>query len=175
MHDLGVQIAVVVAGRTSSAVRAKRASRLTAPPGDYMGLLATVINAMALQDSLEKFGVFTRVLSAIGEMHEVSSVIGRHASAHLEKGRVIIFGAGTGNPYFSTDTAAALRAMEIKADVILKATRVEGIYDADPEKVASREIVPADNLPRAPGFEGDGLDGNFRCAWTTACRSWCWA
>jgi uridylate kinase len=108
--------------------------------GDYMGMLATVINAMALQDSLEKVGVFTRVLSAI-EMHEVCEpFIRRRAMRHLEKDRVVIFGAGTGNPYFSTDTAAALRAMEIKADVILKATRVEGIYDADPEKVADAKF-----------------------------------
>src|SRR5260221_432226 len=101
---------------------------------DYMGMLATVINALALQGALEKEGVFTRVQSAI-EMHQVSEpFIRRRAIRHLEKGRVVIFAAGTGNPYFSTDTAAALRAMEIKAEVILKATRVDGIYDADPEK-----------------------------------------
>ena len=100
-----------------------------------MGMLATMINALALQDALEKEGVFTRVLSAI-EMRQVSEpFIRRRAMRHLEKGRIVIFAAGTGNPYFSTDTAAALRAMEIKAQVILKATRVDGVYDADPEKV----------------------------------------
>ena len=102
---------------------------------DYMGMLATVINGLALQDALEKQGAHTRLLSAI-EMHQVAEpFIRRRATRHLEKGRVVIFAAGTGNPYFSTDTAAALRAMEIKAQVILKATRVDGIYDADPEKV----------------------------------------
>jgi uridylate kinase len=100
-----------------------------------MGMLATVINGLALQDALEKFGVVTRLQSAI-EMHHVAEpFIRRRAMRHLEKGRVVIFAAGTGNPYFSTDTAAALRAMEIKAQVILKATRVDGIYDADPEKI----------------------------------------
>ena len=105
-----------------------------------MGMLATVINALALQDALEKEGVFTRVLSAI-EMNQVSEpFIRRRAIRHLEKQRIVIFAAGTGNPYFSTDTAAALRAMEIKADVILKATRVEGIFDADPEKVSGAKF-----------------------------------
>jgi uridylate kinase len=101
---------------------------------DHMGMLATVVNALAVQDALERAGVFTRVLSAI-EMQEVCEpFIRRRAIRHMEKGRVVILGAGTGNPYFSTDTAAALRAMELKADVILKATRVDGIYDADPLK-----------------------------------------
>jgi uridylate kinase len=102
---------------------------------DHMGMLATVINALALQDALEKQGVYTRVQSAI-EMNQVAEpFIRRRAIRHLEKGRVVIFAGGTGNPYFSTDTAASLRAMEIKADVILKATKVDGIYDADPMKV----------------------------------------
>jgi uridylate kinase len=101
---------------------------------DYMGMLATVINALALQDALEKLGVFTRVQSAI-EMQELAEpYIRRRAMRHLEKGRVVIFAAGTGNPYFTTDTAAALRAMEIHADVILKATKVDGVYSADPMK-----------------------------------------
>jgi uridylate kinase len=108
--------------------------------GDLMGMLATVINAIALQDALEKVGVFTRVVSAI-EMREVAEpFIRRRAMRHLEKCRVVIFAAGTGNPYFSTDTAAALRAMEIKAEVILKATKVDGIYDADPVKVKSAKM-----------------------------------
>jgi uridylate kinase len=103
---------------------------------DHMGMLATMINALALQDALEKRQVFTRVMSAI-EMNQVAEpFIRRRAIRHLEKGRVVIFGAGTGNPYFSTDTAASLRAMEIKADVIIKATKVDGIYDADPELVS---------------------------------------
>src|SRR4030095_3372228 len=140
VHDLGVQIAVVVGGGNIFRGARQKGFEIDRATGDYMGMLATVINAMALQDSLEKVGVFTRVLSAI-EMHEVCEpFIRRRAMRHLEKARVIIFAAGTGNPYFSTDTAAALRAMEIKADVILKATRVEGIYDADPEKVADAKF-----------------------------------
>ncbi len=108
--------------------------------GDYMGMLATAINALALQDALEKEGVHTRVQSAIAMNEVAEPFIRRRATRHLEKQRVVIFAAGTGNPYFSTDTAAALRAMEIKADVILKATRVEGIYDADPEQVADAKF-----------------------------------
>jgi uridylate kinase len=140
VHDLGVQIAVVVGGGNIFRGARQKGFEIDRATGDYMGMLATVINAMALQDSLEKVGVFTRVLSAI-EMHEVCEpFIRRRAIRHLEKDRVVIFGAGTGNPYFSTDTAAALRAMEIKADVILKATRVQGIYDADPEKVSDAKF-----------------------------------
>jgi uridylate kinase len=111
------------------AEQAREMDRVTA---DHMGMLATMINALALQDALEKRGVFTRVMSAI-EMHEVAEpYIRRRALRHLEKGRVVVFGAGTGNPFFSTDSAASLRAAEIKADAILKATKVDGIYDADP-------------------------------------------
>lgn len=140
VHDLGVQIAVVVGGGNMFRGARQRGFEIERATGDYMGMLATVINSLALQDALEKVGVFTRVLSAI-EMHEVCEpFIRRRAVRHLEKDRVVILGAGTGNPYFSTDTAAALRAMEIKADVILKATRVEGIYDADPEKVAGAKL-----------------------------------
>src|SRR5215471_19286663 len=140
VHALGVETAIMVGGGNIFRGARQKGFEIDRATGDYMGMLATVINAMALQDSLEKVGVFTRVLSAI-EMHEVCEpFIRRRAMRHLEKGRIIIFGAGTGNPYFSTDTAAALRAMEIKADVILKATRVEGIYDADPEKVAGAKL-----------------------------------
>jgi uridylate kinase len=135
VHDLGVETAIVLGGGNifrGLAVTAQGMERVT---GDLMGMLGTVINAIALQDALEKSGVFTRVVSAI-EMREVAEpFIRRRAIRHLEKRRIVIFAAGTGNPYFSTDTAAALRAMEIKADVILKATKVDGIFDADPVKV----------------------------------------
>src|SRR5881394_1544506 len=140
VHALGVETAIMVGGGNIFRGARQKGFEIDRATGDYMGMLATVINAMALQDALEKEGVFTRVLSAI-EMKEVCEpFIRRRAIRHLEKGRVIIFAAGTGNPYFSTDTAAALRAMEIKADVILKATRVEGIYSADPmlDKAATR-------------------------------------
>lgn len=129
---MGVQIGVVVGGGNlfrGLAASAKGMDRATA---DYMGMLATVINALALQDALEKLGVSTRVAAAI-EMRAVAEpFIRRRAERHLEKGRVVVFAAGTGNPYFTTDTAAALRAMEMKSQVILKATKVDGIYTADP-------------------------------------------
>ncbi len=129
---MGVQIGVVVGGGNlfrGLAASAKGMDRATA---DYMGMLATVINALALQDALEKLGVTTRVAAAI-EMRAVAEpFIRRRAERHLEKGRVVVFAAGTGNPYFTTDTAAALRAMEMKSQVILKATKVDGIYSADP-------------------------------------------
>ena len=132
LQSLGVQVAVVIGGGNlfrGLAASAKGMDRATA---DYMGMLATVINGLALQDSLEKTGVNTRVLTAI-EMRAVAEpFIRRRAVRHLEKGRVVVFAAGTGNPYFTTDTAAALRAMEIKAEVILKGTKVDGIYTADP-------------------------------------------
>jgi uridylate kinase len=135
VNDLGVQIAVVVGGGNIFRGARQGGLAIDRATGDYMGMLATVLNGLALQDTLEKSGCRTRLLSAI-EMHEVAEpFIRRRASRHLEKGRVVIFAAGTGNPYFSTDTAAALRAMEIKAQAILKATRVDGVYDADPEKV----------------------------------------
>src|SRR5271155_5863062 len=140
VHALGVQIAVMVGGGNIFRGGRQKGFEIERATGDYMGMLATMINALALQDALEKEGVHTRVQSAI-EMHQVAEpFIRRRAFRHLEKGRVVIFGAGTGNPYFSTDTAAALRAMEIKADVILKATKVDGIYTADPmlDKKAKR-------------------------------------
>ncbi len=136
IHELGVEIAIVIGGGNiyrglSGSEGNKGIDRAT---GDYMGMLATVMNAMALQDTLEKQGVHTRVLSAI-EMHQlVEPYIRRRAHRHLEKGRVVIFAAGTGNPFFTTDTAASLRAMEIHAEVILKATKVNGVYDRDPKK-----------------------------------------
>jgi uridylate kinase len=132
IQGMGVETAIVIGGGNifrGVAASAKGMDRATA---DYMGMLATIINALALQDALEKQGVPTRVVTAI-EMRAIAEpFIRRRAIRHLEKGRVVVFGGGTGNPYFSTDTAAALRAMEIKADVILKATKVDGIYDADP-------------------------------------------
>jgi len=137
---LGVQIAIMVGGGNIFRGARQKGFEIDRATGDYMGMLATVLNALALQDALEKVGVHTRVQSAI-EMHQVCEpFIRRRATRHLEKGRVVIFAGGTGNPYFSTDTAAALRAMEIKADVILKATRVDGIYDADPEKVSGAKF-----------------------------------
>ena len=133
VHSLGIQIAIVVGG--GNFFRGTEQSEMDRVAADHMGMLATVINALALQDALEKLGIYTRVMSAI-EMHQVAEpFIRRRAMRHLEKGRIIVFAAGTGNPYFSTDTAASLRAMEIKADAILKATKVDGIYDADPVQV----------------------------------------
>jgi uridylate kinase len=135
VRQLGVEIAVVVGG--GNFIRGVSASSLGIDRvvGDHMGMLATVINGLALQDALEKCGTFTRVVTAI-EMREIAEpFIRRRVIRHLEKGRVVVLAGGTGNPYFSTDTAAALRAMEIKAEVILKATKVDGVYDADPNKV----------------------------------------
>jgi len=132
IQQMAVQTAVVIGGGNIFRGVAASARGMDRATADYMGMLATVINALALQDALEQQGVVTRVVTAI-EMRAVAEpFIRRRAIRHLEKGRVVVFGAGTGNPYFSTDTAAALRAMEIKADVILKATKVDGIYDADP-------------------------------------------
>jgi uridylate kinase len=134
IHDLGLEIAVVVGGGNIFRGVSDSASGMDRISADHMGMLATVINALSLQDALERVGVFTRVLSAI-EMQEVAEpFIRRRAIRHMEKKRVAIFAAGTGNPYFSTDTAAALRAMEVKADIILKGSKVDGIYDADPVK-----------------------------------------
>src|SRR5450432_3398500 len=135
VHTLGVQIAIVVGGGNFFRGVGEQAKEMDRVSADHMGMLATAINALALQDALEKQKVFTRVMSAI-EMNQVAEpFIRRRAIRHLEKDRIVIFAGGTGNPYFSTDTAASLRAMEIKADVILKATKVDGIYDADPMKV----------------------------------------
>jgi uridylate kinase len=150
IHSLGVQVAATLGG--GNIVRGISVSEagMDRVSGDYMGMLATVINALALQNALEKIGVFTRVQSAI-DMREVAEpFIRRRAIRHLEKGRVVLFAAGTGNPYFSTDTAAALRAMEISAQAIFKATKVDGIYDSDPilnpsaklfDKLTYREVL----------------------------------
>ncbi len=134
IRDLGTEIAIVIGGGNIFRGLQAADSGIERVQGDYMGMLATVINAMALQSSLESTGVYTRLISAI-EMRQIAEpYIRRRAIRHLEKGRVVIFSAGTGSPYFTTDSAAALRANEIEADVILKGTRVDGIYTADPEK-----------------------------------------
>ncbi|HXW76226.1 MAG TPA: UMP kinase [Candidatus Eremiobacteraceae bacterium] len=139
--DGGVQVAIVVGGGNIFRGRSARSS-MDRASADYMGMLATVINALALQDALESAGVVTRVQSAIS-MHQIAEpYIRRRAIRHLEKGRVVIFAAGTGNPYFTTDTAAALRAVEIGADAILKATQVDGVYSADPKKDPSAIRLP---------------------------------
>ena len=132
--ELGVQVAIVIGGGNIYRGMNEAETGIERAHGDYMGMLATVINGMALQAGLEKIGVFTRLQSAIKMEQIAEPYIRRRAIRHLEKGRVVIFGAGTGNPYFTTDTAGSLRAIEIKADVILKGTRVDGIYSADPEK-----------------------------------------
>ena len=134
IHALGCQIAIVVGGGNFFRGVAQQAIDMDRVAADHMGMLSTVINAVALQDACEKRGLYCRVMSAIA-MHQIAEpYIRRRAVRHLEKGRVIIFAAGTGNPYFSTDTAAALRAMEINADILLKATSVDGIYTADPKR-----------------------------------------
>ncbi len=132
--DMGVQLALVIGGGNIFRGLAASSKGMDRASADYMGMLATVINSLAMQDALEKIGVITRVQSAIAMSEVAEPYIRRRAMRHLEKGRVVIFGAGTGNPYFTTDTAASLRAMEIGADVILKGTKVDGVYTADPKK-----------------------------------------
>jgi uridylate kinase len=132
--DMGVQVAIVIGGGNIYRGMNEQETGIERAHGDYMGMLATVINGMALQAGLEKIGVYTRLQSAIKMEQIAEPYIRRRAIRHLQKGRVVIFGAGTGNPYFTTDTAGSLRAIEIGADVILKGTRVDGIYTADPEK-----------------------------------------
>src|SRR5437016_5288351 len=134
VRELGVQVVVVVGGGNIYRGLTGSERGIERATGDYMGMLATVINALALQDALEKLGVATRVQTAITMAQVAETFIRRRAVRHLEKGRVVIFGGGTGQPYFSTDTAAALRATEIGAEVVLKATKVDGIYDSDPKK-----------------------------------------
>ncbi len=137
VRDLGTEIAIVVGGGNIFRGLSASASGMDRSSADYMGMLATLINGLALQDSLEKKGIFTRVLSAIEMQAVAEPYIRRRAMRHLEKGRVIILAAGTGNPYFTTDTAASLRAMEVSASVILKGTKVDGVYDVDPLKEKS--------------------------------------
>jgi uridylate kinase len=140
VHDVGVQVAVVVGGGNIFRGVSKSAGNMDRSSADYIGMLATVMNAVVLQDALEKVEVHTRVMSAIDIPQLAEPFIRRRAIRHLEKGRVVIFAAGTGNPYFTTDSAAALRAIEIKADIILKATKVDGIYSADPMTDATAEL-----------------------------------
>lgn len=141
VRELGVQLGIVVGG--GNFIRGVAAARhgIDRVVADHMGMLATLINALALQDALEDQGSMTRVTTAIDIRQIAEPFIRRRAIRHLEKGRVVIFAAGTGNPYFSTDTAAALRAMEIKAEVILKATKVDGVYDADPAKFPEAKMI----------------------------------
>jgi uridylate kinase len=141
VHNMGVQVAIVVGGGNIFRGIAASSYGMDRTSADHMGMLATVINSLALQDALEAYGMHTRVQTAIS-MHEVAEpYILRRAIRHLEKGRVVIFGAGTGNPYFTTDTAAVLRAMEVHAEILLKATKVDGIYDSDPEKNKDAKLL----------------------------------
>src|ERR1700740_233194 len=135
VHDQGVEVAIVVGAGNIYRGMKGAAAGMDRATADYMGMLATVLNALPLQDALEKMGTDTRVQSALGVAEVAEPYIRRRAMRHLEKGRVVIFAAGTGNPFFTTDTAAALRALEIGADAILMATKVDGVYDADPERV----------------------------------------
>ena len=152
VRDLGVQVVIVIGGGNIFRGLPGSERGIERATGDYMGMLATIINSLALQDALEKTGVATRVQSAITMAQVAEPFIRRRAVRHLEKGRVVIFGGGTGNPYFSTDTAAALRANEIGAEVILKATKVDGIYDCDPKKNSNArrfsQITYSDALQR---------------------------
>ena len=132
VKELGVEVAIVIGGGNIYRGVAASAQGMDRASADHMGMLATIINSLALQDALEKMDVFTRVMSAIEVYQVAEPYIRRRAVRHLEKGRVVIFAAGTGNPFFTTDTAAALRAMEVKAEVILKGTKVDGVYDTDP-------------------------------------------
>lgn len=141
VHGMGVQLAVVVGGGNIFRGVAGAAGGMDRASADYMGMLATVMNALALQDAFETRGIDTRVISAISMRQIAEPYIRRRAIRHLEKGRAIIFGGGTGNPYFTTDTAAALRANEIGADVIMKATKVDGVYTADPNKDANAKLL----------------------------------
>ena len=140
VHALGVQVAVVVGGGNIFRGVSKSAGNMDRSSADYIGMLATVMNAVVLQDALEKVDVHTRVMSAIDIPQLAEPFIRRRAIRHLEKERIVIFAAGTGNPYFTTDSAAALRALEIKADVIMKATKVDGVYSADPMTDATAEL-----------------------------------
>lgn len=140
-HDMGVEIAIVVGGGNIFRGMSAASNGMDRASADYMGMLATIMNSLALQDALEKVGMPTRVLSAISMQQVAEPYIRRRAVRHLEKGRVVIFAAGTGNPYFTTDTASVLRAEEIHADVLMKATKVDGVFDSDPEVNDSAKFI----------------------------------
>lgn len=144
IHEQGVELAIVIGGGNIYRGVQAEASGIDRVQGDYMGMLATVINAMAIQSTLEKHGMYTRLMSGIKMEAVCEPFIRRRAVRHLEKGRIVIFGAGIGNPYFTTDSTASLRAIEVEADVVLKGTRVDGVYTADPEK--DPEAVRIENL-----------------------------
>lgn len=152
VHELGVEVAIVLGGGNIFRGVAASAEGMDRANADYMGMIATVMNSLALQDALEKEGCYTRVMSSIGMQQVAEPYIRRRAIRHMDKRRLVIFAGGTGNPYFSTDTAAALRAMEIHAEVILKATKVDGVYDADPTRNADavkfHELTYMDVLKR---------------------------
>jgi uridylate kinase len=143
IRDLGVEVGIVIGGGNIYRGVSNSSSNIDKVTGDHMGMLATLINALALQSALEHGGMVTRLISAIRMEVIAEPFIRRRAVRHLEKGRIVIFGAGTGNPYFTTDTAAALRAVEIEADVIIKGTRVDGVYDSDPERNPAALHLPA--------------------------------
>ena len=161
VHDSGVQMGIVIGGGNIFRGLAGSERGMERAHADYMGMLATVINALALQDALEQVGCYTRLMSALRIEQVCEPYIRRRAMAHLNKGRVVIFAAGTGNPYFSTDTAATLRAAEIGADLILKGTKVDGIYDKDPKKFA--DAVRFDRISHL-----DALKKELKVADTTA-------
>ena len=161
--DLGVEIAIVIGGGNILRGASLSSIGIERATGDYMGMLATVINALALQAALEQAGIATRVQTAIEIQAVAEAYVRRKAVRHLEKGRVVIFAGGTGNPYFTTDTAASLRAMEVGADVIFKATKVDGIYSSDPrtdkDAIKYRELSYLDVVKKRT--EGNGFNGSF--------------
>ncbi|KYG76535.1 UMP kinase [Roseivirga echinicomitans] len=161
IHESGVEVAIVIGGGNIYRGVQAEASGIDRVQGDYMGMLATVINAMAIQSTLENHGLYTRLMSGIKMEAVCEPFIRRRAVRHLEKGRIVIFGAGIGNPYFTTDSTASLRAIEIEADVVLKGTRVDGVYTADPEKDSTATKIP--NL----SFE-EAIRGGYSVMDTTA-------
>ena len=173
VQDAGVEVAIVVGGGNIFRGLAAAAKGMDRATGDYMGMLATVMNGLALQDALEKDGVPTRVMSAIGMNEVAEPYIRRRAMRHLEKGRVVILAAGTGNPYFTTDTAAALRAVEIGAEVLLKATKVDGVYTRGPQGPAGGRATRRDApTPRcSPTAWTCSTPRPSACAWRTTCPS----
>lgn len=159
VHEMGVALGLVIGGGNIVRGASASAQGMDRVSADYMGMLATIINALAIQDLLEKKGVDTRVMTAIRMDELAEPYIRRRALRHLEKGRVVIFAGGTGNPYFSTDTAAALRAIEMEAQVVIKATKVEGVYTADPVKDPSAEFIPSLTFQEVVSRELAVMDG----------------